>query len=456
MAGLKYSANKSIGGLVMPEVPLNPIMIQRNTNINTGKPLSFLCPNCSGIVTIKALGHSITAVCAYCSSIIDVANENFKILQTAHDKTRPTLLTLGSKGVLSGILWEVIGYMEKSDHTDYNTWDEYLLFNPYHGFRFLVQSNGHWSLYKVLKQSLGTQALTNSIQLNGQKYQLFLKGFAKVTYVKGEFYWRVQKGERTRVYDYIAPPQLLSIAQDEYEINLALGTYLPAKTVAKAFTIEQMPHQSGVAPNLPGRFALNDVWQSWLTALLALLLATLLQLVSSGWSKDKSVFNSSYELTSNDKTKTIASDSFNVPKQTSLSVASFSPLENDWLELDLALVNDQGQEIRATKQALELYSGISYDGYHWKEGNQTTETLFSAIPKGNYRLLIDADSGSLQNGKSASFSLSVKYGVKSWSNYWYTTLLIVLYPIYVSLRYKFTEWRRWSESDLPFDAPLSD
>ncbi len=440
----------------MTEHSLNPALKQPADNKKSGKPLSFTCPNCTGGVTVKALGHSITAVCAYCSSEIDVANENFRLLRTAHELTRTTLLSLGSKGALFGIMWEVIGYMEKKDHTDYNLWDEYLLYNPYHGFRFLAQSSGHWSLYKVLKQSLGNQALSSEIRLNGQKYELFLKGFAKVAYVKGEFYWRVQKGERTRVYDYIAPPHLLSIATDEDEINLALGVYVPAKTVAKAFSIKQMPYQSGIAPNQPSTYSRNDVWRSWLTAGLALLLATVLQLVSSGGNTDKPVFNNRYELTAADKTKTLTSDSFSIPKQASLAIVSSSPLNNDWLELDLALIDDKDQEIRIAKQAIEYYSGISYDGYHWAEGNQGVETVFSAIPKGNYRLLVDVDSGSLQNGNLASLSLSIKYGVRSWANYWYTFFLILLYPLYVSIRYKFTEWRRWSESDLPYDAPLTD
>ncbi len=440
----------------MADFSLNPESRQSGEKQKSGKPLSFKCPNCSGSITVKALGHSITAVCAYCSSVIDVANENYQLLRTEHEKTRATLLTIGSKGALFGVAWEVIGYMEKHDHTDYNLWDEYLLYNPYHGFRFLVQSNGHWSFYKVLKQSLGNQALSSEIRLNGQKYELFLKGFAKVSYVIGEFYWRVQTGDRTRVYDYIAPPYLLSIAVDEEEINLAQGVYVNPKLIAKGFSITQMPSQSGIAANQPGKYRKQDIWSSWATALAAILLLLVVQLASQGLDKNKTVVNGFSTLTAAGTNLTLISDPFTIPRQTSLQIVSNAPIENDWLELELALVDDKDQEIRVAKQAIEFYSGYSYDDGHWSEGEKSSETFFSGIPKGNYRLLIDADGGSLHSGARIDLTYTITYGVKSWANYWFTFLLILLYPLYVSFRYKITEWRRWSQSDLPYDTPLTD
>jgi hypothetical protein len=79
----------------------------------------------------------------YCSSVIDVTNENYRIFKTANERTCPTLLTIGSRGRLAGILWEVIGYMDKTDNTCFYRWEEYLLYNQYQGFRFLIQAKGH-------------------------------------------------------------------------------------------------------------------------------------------------------------------------------------------------------------------------------------------------------------------------------------------------------------------------
>ena len=34
------------------------------------------------------------------------------------------------------------------------SWDEYLLWNPYKGYRWLVESNGHWVLMKTLQTAV--------------------------------------------------------------------------------------------------------------------------------------------------------------------------------------------------------------------------------------------------------------------------------------------------------------
>lgn len=416
---------------------------------NKGRPKTFKCPNCGGTITVKAVGLSINAVCAYCSSVVDVTNENLRLITTAQEKTRATLLAIGSRGRLMGIMWEVIGYMEKTDQSDIYHWDEYLLYNPYHGFRFLIENQGHWSLFKVLKQSLGNQALGKELRVNGHKYELFLKGWSKVVYVKGEFYWRVQKGERTKVHDYIAPPRMLSVAQNDEEINLAVGEYLDPKAVGKAFDVaDNLPSRSGVAPNQPGAYVGNDVLESWLTAAGALLLATVMQLISMAGTKETLVYSNLFNVTASDIAKPLVTAPFTLPTNTMISVNSHSPLNNDWLELDLSLINAQDEEISSAQQAIEFYNGSDYDG-PWSEGSQTAETLFSSLPKGQYKLVIDADAGNLHIGKPVEFRISVMSGVKLWSNYGFTLLLILAYPLYVTLRYKLFETRRWAESDIP-------
>ena len=74
-----------------------------------------------------------------------MTNENYGIVAKANERIRATLLEIGTRGRLQGIDWEVVGYMEKTDGSGAYSWEEYLLYNPYHGFRFLVQASGHWN-----------------------------------------------------------------------------------------------------------------------------------------------------------------------------------------------------------------------------------------------------------------------------------------------------------------------
>jgi hypothetical protein len=153
----------------------------------TGKPKTFNCPSCAGKIIIKAVGITINAVCNSCSSVIDVTNENYKVIDKANKKIRITPLKIGNRGRLQGITWEVIGYTEKTDGSGLYSWDEYLLYNPYYGFNFLVQASGHWSLVKVLRQDVSGAGIADEVWLDDQKFVIFLKGEALVKYVKANF-----------------------------------------------------------------------------------------------------------------------------------------------------------------------------------------------------------------------------------------------------------------------------
>ncbi len=414
--------------------------------VRKGKPKTFSCPNCAGSVTIHAVGHSVSAICAYCSSVIDVSNENLKILQTAHTRIRPTLLTLGKKGVLKGIHWEIIGYMEKSNLTGYFRWDEYLLYNPYHGFRFLMQNNGHWTLFKVLKKAINETGDSSEIKLDGKKYKRFEQTHTKVAYVKGEFYWRARTDEESVVTDYIAPPYMLSISQNDEEINIALGEYIDAKTIETAFALtETMPHRSGIAPNQLGRFTWDEVANLWFTAIIGIMLAFVIQLITSASADNATVYSTHFDITPAEKSQTLSTESFTLPKKSNLLITSNSPLKDEWLELNLALVNEQDDTVLEATQAIEFYTGMDYDGY-WSEGNQATDSLFSAVPKGKYKLLIDADSGAFPKNNTVTFNISIKRDVSSWSNFWLTFLMLLIYPIIAACWYRYTEYRRWSDS----------
>ncbi|MBT1582375.1 DUF4178 domain-containing protein, partial [Klebsiella pneumoniae] len=84
-----------------------------------------------------------------------------------------------------------------------------------------------------------------------RKYKIFQDAVAKVRYVTGEFYWRVEQGERVRAVDFISPPEMLSMEQTSDEINWSIGRYIPVKEIEKAFGVTDLPKPWGIAPNQP-------------------------------------------------------------------------------------------------------------------------------------------------------------------------------------------------------------
>jgi hypothetical protein len=74
---------------------------------------------------------------------------------------------------------------------------------------------------------------------------------ARVEYVQGEFYWRVEQGETVRAIDYVVPPLMLSQEITNTEVNWSIGTYLTNREIEKAFNVSDLPKPFSVAPNHP-------------------------------------------------------------------------------------------------------------------------------------------------------------------------------------------------------------
>src|SRR5512143_1444949 len=91
---------------------------------------TFKCSRCGNPLTIRGLKQTEAIACEACGSIIDLTDENFRILSTFQSKIKyKPLLPLGSRGKLRGDPWEVIGFMRRAitvEGVDYE-WSEYLL-----------------------------------------------------------------------------------------------------------------------------------------------------------------------------------------------------------------------------------------------------------------------------------------------------------------------------------------
>lgn len=401
---------------------------------------TFNCPACGGQVALRAAGHTVSAICEHCSTVIDTANENFAIIKKARERTLDTALPMGAKGILQGVKWEVIGYMERKDLAYQAYWDEYLLFNPYFGFRFLVQSDHHWSLARVIKQTVAGIGRDNEVTLEREKFQVFNRGRASVEYVKGEFYWRVRKGDQDEYADYIAPPRMLSMEKSADEINLSISDYLLPAEVEQAFGVS-LPKREGIAANQPGPFApgLGGVW--WI-GIAACVLAYVIQ---SHTGSEQVLQNAIVHIDPVPAAKPYSTAVFTVPSRSNVVVDGIASLQNNWMDLDLTLVNDASNDAYEATQSLEYYSGVD-DGEGWSEGSGSGETYFSAVEQGSYRVVVEPTVGQMApNG--IDIRLAVRHNVPAWGNFWLAVLAILAFPLYAAVYRWYFEYRRWRNSD---------
>jgi hypothetical protein len=416
-----------------------------------GKVKTFGCPNCGGSVSVRALGISITAVCQYCSSVIDVADENLKILRKYNEKIRKTAITIGSRATLFDTEWEVIGYVVRQ--INIYSWEEYLLFNPRQGFRFLVCSDGHWSFVKTIHKEVKKCYGSTEMECDGKEYKLFSHGDAKVTYVMGEFYWRVKVNEKAKVLDYINPPYILSKEENNAEIVWSQGIYVEKKIIEQAFKLPSLPKPQDIAPNQPSPFD-KHLPNIMLMSIFFIICLVAQQFIIKFSEEDKIIFSQTIHTFLENKGQVILSEPIELKgKKSNVEITVSSPVNNSWLELETSLTNDETQETFATLQTVEYYSGSDDEG-SWSEGNHDDETIISAVPAGKYHLSLMPDVGSdmggyAPNGLPVDFTITIKRDVPIVSNFYIALFTLLLYPIIALIKSFSFESRRWQNSDYP-------
>lgn len=213
----------------------------RDESAKEEKAQQFDCPNCGAQVEV-ALASSKSITCRACNSIIDLTQGTGAALQHAlqHEPVQP-LIPLGALGQLQGVHWQVVGFQHRmgQDPTDPDEsfgWSEYLLFHKSKGFTFLVDSEEGWSM---VKPATGAPRLNgNTATYLGSDYQLKYSYNAETTYVAGEFYWQVQRGQKTFNRDFAKGANLLSMEQSPNEVSWSFGSTISSTLVAAAFKLQ--------------------------------------------------------------------------------------------------------------------------------------------------------------------------------------------------------------------------
>lgn len=407
--------------------------------------VKFDCPNCGATVNVTAVGQTLSVACGSCASIIDATDERHQILQkVASAKKVEPLIPLGTRGKLRGTVYEVIGFMERCDGTRTYFWREYLLFNPKKGFRWLTEFDGHWNYVISIKDK--PEVSQNTATVLNKVYRLFLKGQAQVSFVLGEFYWRVKVGEQVNVRDYIRPPEMLSCEGTKDETIWSIGEYINGDEIRTAFNIKgTFPFPMGVAPNQPTKAAKSSevrrYWKWFLIALFAFQFADLI--LSRSPTVLTQVFTFNPQLTVN----SFQSDSFELTGGSkNVEVRLRAPVSNNWFEIEADLVNEADGDAESFGQGVEYYYGVDSDG-SWSEGSQASTKVLSAVEGGRYHLKINASRGNDYSTALMNFEVRVKRNVTTWGNFIFLIILLSIYPIWAWWRERSFESVRWSQSD---------
>jgi hypothetical protein len=414
---------------------------------------SFACPACGNALTVRGLDQTESIACGSCHSVIDITDENLRIIETfrATVKFEP-LIPLGSRGKIRGELFEAIGYLRRAievEGVEYE-WSEYLLFNPYKGFRWLSEYNGHWSL---IKTTTNTPKPLSSIEEGpvsylGETFQHFQSASARVSYVLGEFYWKVQVGETCRVADYIAPPLILSKETGDREVTWSIGEYLEPETLWNSFQLKtEMPARIGVAPNQPSPYAAQS-GRVWRALAVFLLLAIFVQILFMLLSYNRLVYQNEFAFHQADTEKARVTEIFELPgRPSNVVIKTRANVSNSWLYLSMALINEETGNAYDFGREVSYYFGVD-GGESWTEGSVSDEVVLPEVPGGRYYLRIEPDSAA----RDVNYSIRVYRDVPRWSYFFLALGALLVFPVIHWWRRRSYEVRRWLESDHPMPS----
>jgi endogenous inhibitor of DNA gyrase (YacG/DUF329 family) len=203
----------------------------------------FSCPRCGAPVAVN-LAQSRSVTCPSCHSLIDLGSGvGAELRHAEQDEPVTPLIPLGSTGQLQGVAWQVVGYQHRMGHEPGDEeqfgWDEYLLYNQQRGFIFLVDSDDGWSVVKPTTGAPRYADGDSSASYLGTSYQLKSSYEAQTSYVAGEFYWPVERGQASFNRDFARGTSLLSMERNPREVTWSSGSTIDSAAVAKAFGLEQ-------------------------------------------------------------------------------------------------------------------------------------------------------------------------------------------------------------------------
>ncbi|MFZ5485480.1 MAG: DUF4178 domain-containing protein [Pseudomonadota bacterium] len=226
-------------------VSLDELQLQglKDESAREEKARQFSCPHCGAPVQVQ-LERSKSVTCSACHSIIDLSQGlGGELRHAEQDEPVQPLIPLGATGQLQGVPWQVVGFQHRMGQVpgedELFGWDEYLLYHRQRGFCFLVDSTEGWSL---VRPTTGAPTLAGrnarTVTYLGSTYTLQYSYEAETTYVAGEFYWPVVRGQKTFNRDFASAKGLLSMEQTATEVTWSAGSRLRSDTVAQAFGLQ--------------------------------------------------------------------------------------------------------------------------------------------------------------------------------------------------------------------------
>ncbi|HKY05046.1 MAG TPA: DUF4178 domain-containing protein, partial [Blastocatellia bacterium] len=189
-ATLDYSPDQDTGfpsifvgrEVTLAELGISGVAEEREARRVSAVQLS--CPQCGGPLDLRAPDKTERVTCPNCGSLLDVNQGRLRFLKALTVWKIAPVIPLGSTAEFDVGPMTVIGFMQRS--VEFSGvryfWEEYLLYNPQIGFRWLVRSDDHWNFVEpVAPGAVFDQG--RSVSYEGKRFRIFQDAPARVEHV---------------------------------------------------------------------------------------------------------------------------------------------------------------------------------------------------------------------------------------------------------------------------------
>ncbi len=442
------------------------------------------CPKCDGSIELRTPDQTMRVACPFCDALLERGDGTFEVVAQLLDtqRQRPPI-ALGSTATFDGVTYTLTGYVRRLAVFPFEKYpfDEYLLYEPSVGFRWLVESDGHWSFVTTLPPgAVHGHSSAERVEYGGARFRVFQRCPLEVAAVYGELYWKVAMGETVYGHDYVAPPAMLSCEEGVDEVNWSLSVYRTPDEVAKAFGIERkaLPGPpEGIAPNQPRRKGFGKVSAIALGAVLAV------GLVRCQTADNRRVAQEAFEVVDpadpgyalpavsleaaqagaelegalvGGTAQVFFTQPFALAGGDNVELHVDAPLDNEWMFVGVDLVNTETGAFEMAEVELDRWSGYT-DGESWVEGAPSASVFLGAQPEGTYVVRLEVQRGTSGGQRTAAsrspylavrpLTVTVRQDVFRWEHFGLAFGLIGLPGAIAGLLAWWFERRRWKDSE---------
>lgn len=421
-------------------------------------PYTIVCPDCRHVhpgwdAATEYFG------CSECASWFEKQDNRFvKVLRNAKAGKQPAIPP-GQTGVIDGQEYRVTGFAQRNEPGQPERWQEYWLKNLLTGnTAWLSEYDGHWLFVQNIPETELTPELKKQLEedktavYNNEDFELFTEYKAVYSHLSGEFPYDPMTQRAVACREYIAPPLLLTLENDQGDKDYSIARYMKMKEVMKAFPdYNYMPYTEGVSP--------AQVFSRWftgreviVTALVFCAAIFIIQYFYASHAAHKEVYSHVVSVNDSTVSKPIVTPSFEITGSVSnLEVSSFAMLSNNWVEAGIDLVNEQTGEEKSFATGVEYYYGVD-GGESWSEGSMGTKELLCTVEPGRYHMVINLFKDESVNG--AELNIVLRQDVATWWNaLWAMGLMAAFAAIVFAMENNF-EKKRWYNS--PFTTYTYD